>query len=583
MKVIDHYHVLTKSLKEINRPIQVTIEQLSTILHCSVRNTKIVLTKLQLLGWITWIPGRGRGNYSTISLEVGFDSLVLEEAKKFSSIDDSIAFIQQYELSDDVQRDYIYSLFFNLRQGEESKSHVTEDRLLFPSYRPLVVLDPYYVNRRSENHVMRHLYSQLVTYDKNLKSHAPHLAHHWNHRDYTEWTFYLRKGVTFHNGKELTASDVCYSFQRHGQSGSAYHWITHWIKNITLLNRYTMRFTLKKPVPSFLHLIASLGGSIVPEGFMNQSVGTGPFQVQEQSNHKLTLVSFPAYFHLRPLLDEVTMYFFPNLYDNQQDNHFSESVNFFHYPYSGQKTTELSKDTMIDKGSKLLTLNMNKKLTNDPYLRKVIYLALDSEKMIHDLGGNRFITASRMDSQLETGDNKRHKTEKDMHSHYLKDGRYNGETLALYTYAGAGNEADGEWIQTRLGELGIRCNLHVYSYNELHQLPLREQSDLLLGEQLADESLLYTYLSSLRGNHSLASHHLTDQVREQIEDTFLEKRRERDCIEALQQIEAELSQSHHLIYLYRLQQFAIHEEHLENIHLNALGWVDYTKLWYKRH
>lgn len=495
MKVIDHYHVLTQSLKETNKPIQITLKQLSTILHCSIRNTKIILAKMQTLGWITWLPGRGRGNYSTISLDAEFDSLVLEEARKLSSIDDSIAFIQQYQLADDVQRNFIYSLFSNLQQGEETKNRGEKDRLLFPSYRPLVFLDPFYVNRRSENHVMRHIYSQLVAYDEDKKSHEPHLAHHYCHRNFTEWTFYLRKGVTFHNGKELTASDVCYSFLRHKHSRSAYYWITHWIENIASLDRYTVRFNLKKPVPLFLDLVASLGGSIVPEGFMNQSVGTGPFQVQEQSNHKLTLVNFSNYFYLRPLLDEVTMYFFPTLYDNQRGTHFSESVNFYHYPYSGPKAAQFNQDSVIDKGSKLLTLNMNRERMKDPYLRKAIYLALDPEQLIKDLNGNRFIPASRMDSNLEKlGDKKLNRNKA---SDYLKQSRYNGETLALYSYTGAGNELDGKWIQKKLEELGIYCSLHIYPYEQLQQLPLKEQSDFLLGEQLADESKIYTYLSSL--------------------------------------------------------------------------------------
>lgn len=579
MKVLDHYYVLTQYLKVTNQPVQITIEQISKVFHCSNRNTRMILTKLQTLGWITWNPGRGRGNYSTISVEVEFDSLVLEEAKKLSSVDESIAFIQRYQLADDAQRSYIYSLFSNLRLGEGTTNSEKKDRLLFPSYRPLVVLDPYDVNRRSENHVMRHIYSQLVTYDEDKESHEPHLAHHWSHKHFREWTFYLRKGVSFHNGKEMTASDVCYSFLRHQHSRSAYHWMSHWIRSISSLDRYTVKFTLTKPVPFFLHLVASLGGSIVPDGYMNQSIGTGPFQVQEQSDHKLTLSHFPGYFHLRPLLDEVTMYFFPSLYDNQQVNHFSESVNFLHYPYSSPRTNEFNQDTVIDRGSKLLTLNMHREWTRDPYLRKAIYLALDTKEMIRDLKGNRFRPASRMEAYLERPIAKDHIT--DAASDYLKQSRYNGETLALYSYAGAGNEMDGKWIQNKLEELGIRCSLHIYAYDELHELPLSQQSDLLLGEQLADESMIYTYLSSLMGSHSLASYHITDKVKNQMEMAFLETSNTHDCLKSLQHIEKELSQSHHLIYLYRLQQFAIHEDRLENIHLNALGWVDYTKLWYK--
>ncbi|MDR4215690.1 hypothetical protein FO492_22525 [Bacillus paralicheniformis] len=43
----------------------------------------------------------------------------------------------------------------------------------------------------------------------------PHLAHQWEcDADQKTWTFYLRKGIYFHDGTTLTAEDVKYSFER---------------------------------------------------------------------------------------------------------------------------------------------------------------------------------------------------------------------------------------------------------------------------------------------------------------------------------------------------------------------------------
>ncbi|SET64471.1 extracellular solute-binding protein, family 5 Middle [Salinibacillus kushneri] len=181
------------------------------------------------------------------------------------------------------------------------------DRLQFPSYRTLPVLDPALINRRTENHIMRHIFNQLVTYDEETNKHLPGLVHHWRHEcNYTKWIFYLRKDVYFHHGNEMTADDVCYSFQRHRYNGSVYHWITSLIKKVIPLNKYTVQFELETSTPYFLHLVASLGGSVVPndqiKNFHFLPIGTGPYQVRENNNEKLKLEAFKNYYHTRPFV-----------------------------------------------------------------------------------------------------------------------------------------------------------------------------------------------------------------------------------------------------------------------------------------
>src|SRR3977135_1876982 len=60
------------------------------------------------------------------------------------------------------------------------------------------------------------LYNPLVRIDEKLQA-QPSLAISWEtaKSDGTEWLFKLRRGVTFHNGKTLTAADVVWSMQRH--------------------------------------------------------------------------------------------------------------------------------------------------------------------------------------------------------------------------------------------------------------------------------------------------------------------------------------------------------------------------------
>ena len=77
-------------------------------------------------------------------------------------------------------------------------------------------LDPAWDYESSGIGVIMNLYDQLVTYDKSDATHfVPDLATKWEiSQDGKTYTFYIRKGVKFHNGDTLTPEDVAYTFQR---------------------------------------------------------------------------------------------------------------------------------------------------------------------------------------------------------------------------------------------------------------------------------------------------------------------------------------------------------------------------------
>ena len=64
------------------------------------------------------------------------------------------------------------------------------------------------------------MYNGLIQVWDDMSLH-PELAEEWStNSNATEWTFKIRKGVSFHNGGELTAADVVYSMNRHIADGS---------------------------------------------------------------------------------------------------------------------------------------------------------------------------------------------------------------------------------------------------------------------------------------------------------------------------------------------------------------------------
>lgn len=581
---MEHYQQLIKVFpnQALHTPFDITISDLSAVFYCTDRNTKHILAKLQEKGWVRWRAGRGRGNYSQMTLLKELDDAIIEEVKlkvEHDSIEEAISFLQRYQTNQNIHQQFINWLFTAYQDNRETK-----DQLRFPSYRPVPILDPLFVNRRTENHMMYHVYSRLVYYDRVNQMYRGDVAHTWevNHSS-TEWIFYLRKGIIFHNGKEMTVGDVVYSLSRHGKTTSPYHWMTNFIHNVQVINTRTIKVVCNHSVPFLLQILSTLGASIVPSTISlnpRLPIGTGPFQITENTNDKLSLQAYTAYFDKRPFLDKVTVYFFSTLYDNRSSDAIKDQtqLNFFAYPYVKKDEAHYHQKTKIDEGSKLLTFNRKKgPLATDDLLRKAIVTALDQEKMIQELGGNRFVPGSRLIRNLEQ---KRLSHNLEAAKKLVLESNYAGEVLSLIGYTGAGNELDGTWIQERLHEIGVNVKTTFFPYQNLYD-QLLESTDLLLGEQLAAEDELLTYLQAFLGNHSFMQLHLSIKDKHDIKKAIEKATSISILLDFLQTKEEYLCRENNHVHLYRLKQFSIYPPYAENVSMNALGWLDFSEIWYK--
>jgi peptide/nickel transport system substrate-binding protein len=90
-------------------------------------------------------------------------------------------------------------------------------------------LDPAWNYESAGDSIILNVYDQLVTYaGPSATEFVPALADDWDiSEDGTVYTFYLREGVMFHEGQEMTAEDVAYTFQRGVLQGGT--WSPQWL------------------------------------------------------------------------------------------------------------------------------------------------------------------------------------------------------------------------------------------------------------------------------------------------------------------------------------------------------------------
>ena len=152
----------------------------------------------------------------------------------------------------------------------------------------------------------------------------PWLATSWKpNADATVWTFQIRKGVKFHNGKTMTSADVVASMKQYVSAKGTNAGLTPFFDaaGVSAKGPYTVVFRLKSPIGAFPYLvsqttyqapiqpaaIAAKPGSWVESGM----IGTGPFKLKRYVvKRSAELVRHDAYWGGRPPLDGVKITFY---------------------------------------------------------------------------------------------------------------------------------------------------------------------------------------------------------------------------------------------------------------------------------
>ncbi|MFJ8234970.1 ABC transporter substrate-binding protein [Ureibacillus sp. NPDC094379] len=151
-------------------------------------------------------------------------------------------------------------------------------------------LDPHTSTATILTEVSRHIYEQLVSLDTKFQV-QPMLAESIDEsEDGTSYTFHLRQGVKFHNGKEMKAEDVVASLNKWRDiSSKAKNMIPE--ATFTAIDEYTVEMKIPERIYGVLTLLADNGqfAAIMPKEIAESAsptgateyIGTGPFKFVE--------------------------------------------------------------------------------------------------------------------------------------------------------------------------------------------------------------------------------------------------------------------------------------------------------------
>jgi peptide/nickel transport system substrate-binding protein len=169
-------------------------------------------------------------------------------------------------------------------------------------------LDAHWTTATLTEVLTNHLYEGLYALDEGYRP-IPMLADGMPavSRGGLVYTFKLRQGIKFHNGKDMTAEDVVASLQRWGKQGQYGRALFAVVEAVRVVDRLTVELALKQPYAAVLVALAApnnfaaiypkeIAEKFKPEEKATEFVGTGPFKLAEwKPDQHIRMVRFDDY------------------------------------------------------------------------------------------------------------------------------------------------------------------------------------------------------------------------------------------------------------------------------------------------
>lgn len=258
-------------------------------------------------------------------------------------------------------------------------------------------LDPHKTSLTAAWHVLEFVYNGLVTTNEALEP-VPALAEEWEiSEDGLTYTFSLRQGVMFHNGREMVGDDVKYSLERilDPETASPHSSDLGGIDTIEVVDPATVVITLSAPDSSFLAKLMGTSIAIVPQEVVEENgdlmqvmVGTGPFRyVDYVPNSVVTLERNPDYWEEgKPYVDGMEMQIIPDS-TARTTALVTGTVDFIEYApvqdlpiFEGDENIQIAGDQNTN--IRYMAVNVTREPFDQLEVRQAISMVIDREPII---------------------------------------------------------------------------------------------------------------------------------------------------------------------------------------------------------
>ena len=274
-----------------------------------------------------------------------------------------------------------------------------------------LTLDPALVSDAGSHDFILQIFSGLVTLDDNLQP-VPDIAKSWTiSSDGTVYTFTLKQGVKFQDGREVTANDFKYSWERAcnpatgSQTAAAYLNDIVGVKDmlagkanslsgVKVIDNYTLQVTIDAPRSYFLYKLTYPTAFVVDKNNVNKGTtwwkqpnGTGPFKLQTWvPNTSFILARNPLFYGDVAKVASVEYKLWAGVPERLYETGDIDAA-YVSLPYIDEVTDPagpyLSQLTITpDLSFSYIGFNCTKPPFDDPKVRQAFCMAVDKDKLV---------------------------------------------------------------------------------------------------------------------------------------------------------------------------------------------------------
>lgn len=379
--------------------------------------------------------------------------------------------------------------------GEVSGQAVATE-LKYPLSQTIPTLDPHLSLGGSNATVVLNVFEGLFAFNSKYEP-VPMLAESYDlSADGKTYTFLLRKGVKFHNGKEMKAEDVAASLNR-WKDKAARAKSSFGDSQFAVQDDYTVVLNLKNPQNDTLaqlsHVLNFAGimpkeviDSAAPEG-VNAYIGTGPFQIVEwKKDQYVHVTKFEQYQSLKTAADGFSgkkEALVNNIYFTLATDNATRFSSFLSkdFPYVDVSLDNLPKvqnqpDVQILKNLTTdfnLVFNKKSPLFSNVKNRQAVAAVLDADQILLGIVSTpdlyrlnpSYMYKENSEFYSEAGKENYNQKNPDKAKQLLKDAGYNGQTVTLLTTKDTGNFYNATlMVKDQLEKIGIKTKIDIYDY-----------------------------------------------------------------------------------------------------------------------
>ena len=337
--------------------------------------------------------------------------------------------------------------------------------------------------------VTKQIYNNLFLLGENGEI-LPELVEKYKIEEDNSITLYWRKGVFFHDNKEMKAEDVKRSLERN-LSIPVSKVLVESIEKIEVLDDYSLKINQKNSPSILLHNLAHSSTAIVKEVKNNEKeinlVGTGAYKINDWTlSERVVLEKFENFYDDSPVIDEIIFQTIPEssnrliaLETKEIDIAYDISAN----DIKGiKKKEELKLINKVSLGSDFITIN-TKKIT-DKRVRQAIEYAIDKNSIIKTVyEGYGVVPNSILAPSVFGYDKEAPKREFNPQKakELLKEAGVENLSLKLWIYDEPSRQQMAQIIQANLKEVGIKVEIEVAEVSTFLQYTGMGEHDILIG------------------------------------------------------------------------------------------------------